>query len=188
MTIEKSASVTLREVNDRIVEAANAQPVESIEQAIQSFGWVSIPDRYNAVDPQNEKTARLSGYVESPETYLNHASNKEASSMSEIVSMQEVLGNFKVPHFRFQQGVSSFLQCGIPEALASLKIPWNATSVRPQVPEPFSTLITPETLRNPDPKRFQGSIQAVTEMFTTLKKVVAANTDLQMNMLRFVRA
>ena len=178
-------SSSLESINTGILEAAQSQPLESIDQAIRSFDWVSGQDRQISTGPAD--TSTRPGYVDDPAEYLSFAAEKGAS-LGEIVSMEQVIAGLRSGASQFRQGVNSFLQSGIQEALASMKLRLGGKHAAPEILESLNDLLSPDQIKTLDASRLKPSMDAVNDMYATLKKVQSASNDLQMNMMRMIRA
>lgn len=182
----------LQAVQEGITRTAEDHPIESIQRAIQSFSWAQ--ERSTTTDSLKDpgKTSIApEGFVDSPNSYFAFANQRAADILSApdgIVSLKEVASKLGSTDLRFAKGVESFLQSGIQEALAGLKIKIDPNFTSPGFPEPLDELLKPEGLKNPDRTKLQASIRTVNEMFSTLGKMQNTVNDLRVGALRFVRA
>ncbi|MCI0603771.1 hypothetical protein L0156_12250 [bacterium] len=176
----------MQAVNQGIVQAALSQAPEFIEQAIRSFNWISVNESQTEL-PRLASAIPQAGFVCTPVDYLALTAGSGAPA-GEIVSIDQLLAAFRNHTFRFEQGVTSFLQSGIQEALAGLKPKLGPKFARPEILEPLNDMLSSDQVKNLNTSRFQPSMEAVNEMFAALKKVQSANSDLQRNMLRMIRA
>lgn len=184
----------LQAVQEGITRTAEAHPIESIQRAIQSFSWAHERSSSTTTDSRKDpgKTSIApEGFVDSPSSYFAFANQRAADLLSApdgIVSLKEVASKLGSTDLRFAKGVESFLQSGIQEALAGLKIKVDPNFTSPGLPEALDELLKPEGLKNPDRAKLQASIRAVNEMFSTLTKMQGTMNDLRVSALRFVRA
>lgn len=181
-------------VTEGIAKAARSQGPESIDSAIRSFAWAYSKDQQSDAPEWSASdgpiAVQVAGFVDSPLNYLTYASKTAASVMtgfSELVPTDQLLTNLSRQGFHIQRAVSSFLESGIQEALASLKINPDPKVPDPLVPSALNDLISPENLKNLDANMLRASIRAVNKMCTTLKKMQQAGSEIQVNMLRFMR-
>ena len=179
----------MQAINDGIAQAALSQAPESIEKAIQSFDSILDKQKYTETPRKTlgEQGVAVFGSVAPPVEYLAMAAANGAPA-GEIISTEQLLATFRNPGFRIQMGVQSFLGSGIQEALASLRPKLGAKFVQPEILEPLNELLAAAQIKDLNASRLQPSIDAVNELYSTLKKTEAANTQLQMNMLRTIRA
>ena len=178
-----------------IVKATDSQAPESIDRAMKSFAWAFSKDQQSGTPEWSASVGptvvQVAGFTDSPLNYLSYASKTASSLMlgfSEIASMNQVLVSLSSHRFHLQRAVSSFLASGIQEALASLKLNPDPKIPDPPIPAPLNDLISPEKLKNLDANMLRATIRAVNQMLSTLKTMQDAGTDLQVNMLRFMRA
>ena len=174
----------IQAINNGIAQAALTQPPESIEKAIHSFDSILGNTRYSDTrttidDPGVGSFAS----VPSPLEYIT-----AGTASGEIVSAEQLLAAYRTPGFQISRGVQSFLQNGIQEALASLKPKLGPKFVRPEILEPLNDLLAANQVKDLNASRLQPSMEAVADLYSTLKKMEAANSQLQVNMLRMIRA
>ncbi len=100
----------------------------------------------------------------------------------------DVLSNLHKQDLHLQSGIAAFLKSGIQEALASLKISVNSNISHPTIAVALDELISPEKLKNPDRNKLQISSQIVSVMFSTLQKMQRDISDLDVGLLRSIRA
>ena len=183
------AATNLQAVEEGIVQAALAQPAEAIEQALRSFEWISKRETYEASTSslQGDQRVPQSGFVAPPADYLAASGNQQVAG--EIVAKDQLIAELRSQGTQFQQGLDSFLKVGIQESLASLKPNMAAKSVaRTAVPEPLNDLLQPDQVKSLSPSRLKPSVDAVNGLYSTVKTVQAASTQLDMNRLRMIRA
>jgi hypothetical protein len=177
-------SVGMQAVNNGIAQAAFTQPIESIEKALHNFDSILGNSRY--VETQatiDDRGIAPFASVPSPMEYVS-----AATTSGEIISSEQLLTAYRSSGFQITKGVQSFLQNGIQEALASLKPKLGAKFVRPQILEPLNDLLAANKIKDLNASRLQPSLEAVTDLYSTLKRMEAANLQLQGNMLRMIRA
>jgi hypothetical protein len=172
----------LHSVETGIANASKSHNLDEIDHAIQSFSWADVHERPSI---SAESNICVAGFVDAPGSYFSNAG--PFSILCGDISSKEVAAKL-TSTANFDQGVAEFLQSGIPEALAGLKLKNQPDLVPTSFPVPLDELLTSDKLRNPDQRKLQQSIRAVNEMFTTLRKMKNAVGDMKVNMLRVVRA
>ena len=185
----------MQAVADGILKVADSQQKDAIENAIKSFDWAAS-DGKRSDTPEwsaftGESVVQIAGFTDSPREYLTRASEaagQALSAFSDMAPMDQVLANLRNSGLNFQQGVSAFMGSGIVEALASLKLNTPPKGPLPAIPPPLDELLPPDKMKNADPAMLQASVRAVSQMFTTLKNMLNARADMNVNMLRFMRA
>jgi len=179
----------VKAVQEEIIEAALSQPPESIEQAIRSFDWISRMEIQSEVPALTtaEKTMPPPGFVAEPIDYLVIAEANQASA-GELVPLDELTSALQSQDARSQKALDSFLQTGIQESLRSFKLRPGTKISPPEILEPLNELLSADQIKNLNASRLQPSIDAVNELYSTLKKVQNGMTHLELNRLRMIRA
>jgi hypothetical protein len=179
----------IKAVQEGIIEAALSQPPESIERAIRSFDWISQKDLQSEAQPSRtaEKSTPPAGFVTEPLDYLAMAQANQAPA-GELVPLDELASALRSQEARNQKGLDSFLQTGIQESLRSFKLKPGAKGSPPEILEPLNDLLKADQIKNLNASRLQPSIDAVNELYSTLKKVQNGMTHLELNRLRMIRA
>lgn len=172
---------------ESVARVIDSHSEESIQAAIRSFEWAFSAKELSAISQQ--AVIQPAGFAESPANYLAGvaASGFPLSRFNEIVSTEDVQKILRGHAVHFQHGVKAFLQCGLREALGSMKIHEHPKEVQLSVPPPLNELLLPEKLKSADQPGLQASVQAIHQMFSTLKTMHEASTDLKANMLQFLR-
>jgi hypothetical protein len=119
--------------------------------------------------------------------YLAAAEVNQAQG-GELVPLSELTSALRNQNARGKQGLDSFLQTGIQESLRSFKLKPGTKSPPPEILEPLNDLLSPDQIRNLNTSRLQPSIDAVNELYSTLKKVQNGVMHLELNRLRMIRA
>lgn len=177
-------SAGMRAINNGIAQAALAQPPESIERAIHNFDSILGNHQYTESQATiSDQGVAPSASVPSPMEYVTGGAGS-----GEIISAEQLLAAYRSPGFQISKGVQSFLQNGIQEALASLKPKLGPKFVRPEILEPLNDLLAANGIKDLNASRLQPSMEAVTDLYSTLRKMEAVNSQLQVNMLRMIRA
>ena len=175
----------IKALQEGIIEAALSQPPESIEQASRSFEWISTNEIPSPA--LSEKSTTPAGFVIEPMEYLAAAEVNQAQG-GELVPLSELTSALRNQNARGKQGLDSFLQTGIQESLRSFKLKPGTKSPPPEILEPLNDLLSPDQIRNLNTSRLQPSIDAVNELYSTLKKVQNGVMHLELNRLRMIRA
>ena len=174
----------MQAINNGIAQAALTQPPESIEKAIHSFDSILGTSQYTEAQATvSDQGIASFASVASPVEYV-----AASGGSGEIISAEQLLAAYRSPGFQISKGVQSFLQNGIQEALASLKPKLGPKFVRPEILEPLNDLLASHQIKDLNASRLHPSMEAVTDLYSTLKKLEAANSQLQVNMLRMIRA
>jgi hypothetical protein len=189
--IKGAFNFNIQDIAGSISAAASLQPKESVERAVEAFtsfrekqiSFLDLPGAPgHAILPS-------AGHADHPLQYLTQEYKiRKDASYPGIFSMPKILSSLGQPNLRFQKGVASFLNSGIQESLKSLNIPLNSKLSRPSIPIPLDELISNQKLKNPDRSQMQISLQIMDEMFSTLKVLQNDYSDLELNMLRSIRA
>jgi hypothetical protein len=174
----------MQAINNGIAQAALSQPPESIEKAIHSFDSILGNPQYTETRATTaDQGVAPSASVASPVEYI-----AAGATSGEIISAEQLLAAYRTPGFHISKGVQSFLQNGIQEALASLKPKLGSKFVRPEILEPLNDLLATNQIKDLNASRLQPSMEAVADLYSTLNKMESANSQLQVNMLRMIRA
>ncbi|MCI0412922.1 hypothetical protein L0222_09000 [bacterium] len=185
----------LSRVPDRLNVVESAR--ESVEAAAQQAELLrekpSIGDaqRYleevvsDFPDVPQQAAIRTAAFSETPVGYLS-AAGTSRSGFSEIVSMDDVHQILRNPGFDFQRGVQNFLQCGIREALGSIKVNAGTTTAQSPLPLPLEQLITPQQPKLTDPE-LQRTLHVFNGMVSVLTKMENATNNLKSELIRHMR-
>lgn len=180
---EKSLSSLQESVDGALKNAAGAQHADLIREAVRLFEWAPSEKEFAAHPASNKIAIQSAAFTDSPAGYLATAGSA-LFSFSEVVPMGDVLHALLNSEFRPQQGVRAFLQSGVQEALASMKL----TPVSGEAsPAPLDELLRPEKLKSADPAVLQASLRAMKRMFSSLSKVQNENMELKANLAQFLR-
>jgi hypothetical protein len=174
----------MQAITNGVVQAALAQPPESVEKAIRSFDSILGNPQYS--EPQatfDDQGVAPFASVPSPVEYVT-----ACAASGECISAEQLLAAYRTPGFQISRGIQSFLQNGIQEALTSLKPKMGTKFVRPEILEPLNDLLATNQIKDLNASRLQPSMEAVADLYSTLKKIESANSQLQVNMLRMIRA
>lgn len=181
----------LGHVASTIATAAESQPAELIVNALKSFASVareqSSYDANLSKAIDNKVSMADAAFVDAPLEYLA-AAGPHVSGFRSVVSMGEVMANLRRQDLNFHDGIAAFLKSGIQEALSGLKIVPNPGIQAPPIAQPLDELLTPAKLKNPDRAQLQSSIRVVNALFSTLKGLRNSNSEIQVSMMRFIRA
>ena len=176
-------SAGLQAINNAIAQAAVTEPPESIEKAIRSFDSILGNREYTETRASIDQGVASFASVPSPQEYV-----AAGAASGDCISTEQLLVAYRSPGFQITKGVQSFLQNGIQEALASLRPKLGAKFANPEILEPLNDLLATNQIKDLNASRLQPSMDAVTNLYSTLKKMEVANSQLQMSMLRTIRA
>lgn len=186
-----AVSAGVQSIAAEIAKAADSQPVESIDRAIQSFAWATVQDAPTDASQWSaflgETTLPTAAFADSPSKYFINA-RTTGKDFAGVATWEQVLANLRNPGLRFQDGVTAFLKTGIQEAIASIKVNANSKMEPASMQISLDDLLSAEKMKNPNPAQLQSSLGAMKAMFATLQKMQSAVADLDANRMRFIRA